>query len=148
MRIFLSPAFFFFLMIRRPPRSTLFPYTTLFRSRHKEHAHAGGHRADRAHFWRDRKSTRLNSSHVEISYAVFCLKKKKRLRHISIQPTPKKCMPVSADNYHSYMVDGVIVHNSPETTTGGRALKFSSFFFLMIRRPPRSTLFPYTTLFR
>src|SRR6266508_5092795 len=67
--------FFFFLMIRRPPRSTLFPYTTLFRSR----AHLGwpswivwtsGHD-------RDRKSTRLNSSHVAISYAVFCLKKKK-----------------------------------------------------------------------
>src|SRR5256885_9239795 len=76
---------FFFLMIRRPPRSTLFPYTTLFRS-------AGTHRilclgdstmhgypfdppvpfAD----WIDRKSTRLNSSHLVISYAVFCLKKK------------------------------------------------------------------------
>src|SRR3989442_4538809 len=74
--------YFFFLMIRRPPRSTLFPYTTLFRSpfldigrrvaeidvllRAVEHR-----RRDR-----DRKSTRLNSSHVRISYAVFCLKKK------------------------------------------------------------------------
>src|SRR6266436_7051166 len=81
--------FFFFLMIRRPPRSTLFPYTTLFRSR----------RAPRASGWPpcrrrccgrcegsscpsacrarlDRKSTRLNSSHGYISYAVFCLKKK------------------------------------------------------------------------
>src|SRR6266511_5824755 len=75
--------FFFFLMIRRPPRSTLFPYTTLFRSA----APAGGPPARR---WRgrchatspgwssDRKSTRLNSSHVKISYAVFCLKKKKK----------------------------------------------------------------------
>src|SRR5688572_32164288 len=70
--------FFFFLMIRRPPRSTLFPYTTLFRSeilrldlwwirrRRRGRAGCGG----------DRKSTRLNSSHSQISYAVFCLKKK------------------------------------------------------------------------
>src|SRR5256885_1324102 len=86
--------FFFFLMIRRPPRSTLFPYTTLFRSPHGEAA--GGHARERARGVRgvrqriahgrglhprrrggDRKSTRLNSSHLVISYAVFCLKKKK-----------------------------------------------------------------------
>src|SRR2546429_5174660 len=85
--------FFFFLMIRRPPRSTLFPYTTLFRSARRPPAT----RARRwrrpcrpaspptaafpagadAVFRRDRKSTRLNSSHGYISYAVFCLKKKK-----------------------------------------------------------------------
>src|SRR5437660_4551736 len=71
--------FFFFLMIRRPPRSTLFPYTTLVRSR----SHL---RSSLARQWPihgrddggDRKSTRLNSSHVAISYAVFCLKKKKK----------------------------------------------------------------------
>src|SRR3712207_9065388 len=94
----------FFLMIRRPPRSTLFPYTTLFRSRVREvprpvalraparrdvrgrwhrlvarpRARGRGQRALlRA---RDRKSTRLNSSHANISYAVFCLKKKKQTR--------------------------------------------------------------------
>src|SRR6266496_4867512 len=77
--------FFFFLMIRRPPRSTLFPYTTLFRSlaglRRRlaliqvGNEDSGAGLADPA---RDRKSTRLNSSHVEISYAVFCLKKKKK----------------------------------------------------------------------
>src|SRR5436309_8162288 len=75
---------FFFLMIRRPPRSTLFPYTTLFRSRKtKCDERTAGRRRRPA--WsslgrpphRDRKSTRLNSSHVKISYAVFCLKKKK-----------------------------------------------------------------------
>src|SRR6266702_7705368 len=69
---------FFFLMIRRPPRSTLFPYTTLFRSSH-ERLLASGHEVigiDRR-AWEDRKSTRLNSSHVASSYAVFCLKKKK-----------------------------------------------------------------------
>src|SRR3712207_8348954 len=88
----------FFLMIRRPPRSTLFPYTTLFRSEgrkderlgakvdhllhHGLHAVAAvGHDA-RLHpllQMRDRKSTRLNSSHANISYAVFCLKKKKHM---------------------------------------------------------------------
>src|SRR5215510_8138305 len=75
--------FFFFLMIRRPPRSTLFPYTTLFRSG-AVHAPRGGEARDprqsrgRTRKARrvDRKSTRLNSSHVAISYAVFCLKKK------------------------------------------------------------------------
>src|SRR5215813_13417136 len=70
--------FVFFLMIRRPPRSTLFPYTTLFRSRGRLHvgprAWSGATARGRPE---DRKSTRLNSSHVRISYAVFCLKKKK-----------------------------------------------------------------------
>src|SRR5574344_2593177 len=69
--------FFFFLMIRRPPRSTLFPYTTLFRScrnRTRYHFHHGIFYPYR---YGDRKSTRLNSSHQIISYAVFCLKKKK-----------------------------------------------------------------------
>src|SRR5215203_5474832 len=65
-------------MIRRPPRSTLFPYTTLFRSERRRRRHhpctPTGSRRRRS----DRKSTRLNSSHANISYAVFCLKKKKR----------------------------------------------------------------------
>src|SRR3989442_4738474 len=62
-------------MIRRPPRSTLFPYTTLFRSQDAD-AHHGQHHPQYMHPGQDRKSTRLNSSHVRISYAVFCLKKK------------------------------------------------------------------------
>src|SRR6266511_3042763 len=67
-------------MIRRPPRSTLFPYTTLFRSR-PDRRPLGGRlvRPPGRRLPRDRKSTRLNSSHVKISYAVFCLKKKKNL---------------------------------------------------------------------
>src|SRR6266702_5678718 len=76
--------FFFFLMIRRPPRSTLFPYTTLFRSSQAGRAPIPRDTClpDRvpargAPTMEDRKSTRLNSSHVAISYAVFCLKKKK-----------------------------------------------------------------------
>src|SRR5215204_6696061 len=83
--------FFFFLMIRRPPRSTLFPYTTLFRS-HPPGVHARGpRRRDRAHGG-DRKSTRLNSSHTVISYAVFCLKKKKKKhkKHKVKKKTKKK----------------------------------------------------------
>src|SRR6266567_2826642 len=76
-------AFFFFLMIRRPPISTLFPYTTLFRSSAAAEALGGEQsgRLGRSLLLRtareDRKSTRLNSSHSQISYAVFCLKKKK-----------------------------------------------------------------------
>src|SRR5215475_11617315 len=71
-------------MIRRPPRSTLFPYTTLFRSR-RRHDAAPGDRGPRRRVVarRDRKSTRLNSSHVKSSYAVFCLKKKKKRRGIA-----------------------------------------------------------------
>src|SRR3712207_7681834 len=76
---------FFFLMIRRPPRSTLFPYTTLFRSPTPQAFVVGKELQDRIVCGRyvrllareDRKSTRLNSSHANISYAVFCLKKKK-----------------------------------------------------------------------
>src|SRR5437870_13089170 len=78
--------FFFFLMIRRPPRSTLFPYTTLFRSFRGAVVKSSGSEVVKGveallrkqrFYSLDRKSTRLNSSHVAISYAVFCLKKKK-----------------------------------------------------------------------
>src|SRR2546422_7531357 len=99
-------------MIRRPPRSTLFPYTTLFRSRHRgaalahrvlhghalaaHHPHSGcapGHRVGVALRARDldRKSTRLNSSHGYISYAVFCLKKKKKIVHTHTEVPRDKC---------------------------------------------------------
>src|SRR5256885_8137233 len=92
--------FFFFLMIRRPPRSTLFPYTTLFRSQQEEVAHLDlldrhraylpigaddvglrGCQAQQGIEGIDRKSTRLNSSHLVISYAVFCLKKKQNTKN-------------------------------------------------------------------
>src|SRR5439155_23469036 len=89
----LIPLFFFFLMLRRPPRSTLFPYTTLFRSSGEAHPAfppapwlglcvfpdaRQSLQAQASARLGDRKSTRLNSSHVAISYAVFCLKKKKK----------------------------------------------------------------------
>src|SRR5437660_3761459 len=88
--IYLTFIIFFFLMIRRPPRSTLFPYTTLFRFTQIEdlpdHSMSACQLMDQAAYPQqqqvvsqsDRKSTRLNSSHVAISYAVFCLKKKKK----------------------------------------------------------------------
>src|SRR5256885_13119948 len=92
---------FFFLMIRRPPRSTLFPYTTLFRSVVTFHHRLlfGTDPTDAARrkltdVGGDRKSTRLNSSHLVISYAVFCLKKKK---------TP--------DNFHTFA--SPMQHNTP-----------------------------------
>ena len=116
-------------MIRRPPRSTLFPYTTLFRSIRAapsdcRHRHCLGLPLQNPFLWcLDRKSTRLNSSHDQISYAAFCLKKKK---HTRTPPPPHPTIPTPP-------------HPQP-------ALLF--LFFLMIRRPPRSTLFPYTTLFR
>src|SRR2546430_8684223 len=107
-------------MIRRPPRSTLFPYTTLFRSRVRKSSHPSRvstrkseylechkctgrdfaeqpfslrllppHRGDFMSVLSDRKSTRLNSSHSQISYAVFCLKKKKQIYEDSVTP---KCI--------------------------------------------------------
>src|SRR5256885_16953149 len=94
--------FFFFLMIRRPPRSTLFPYTTLFRSLIAPRPLDQGDPAERqtceprlrsrGSHQVDRKSTRLNSSHLVISYAVFCLKKKNKsinnlLMHPGLVPT-------------------------------------------------------------
>src|SRR5437870_9056595 len=96
-------------MIRRPPRSTLFPYTTLFRSaalvRSVQGIGDGLLQRQRSPCrWRDRKSTRLNSSHVAISYAVFCLKKKK-----------KQKIQVSTNNHDIQLVT---THpNNPSTPT-------------------------------
>src|SRR2546430_6114829 len=92
----------FFLMIRRPPRSTLFPYTTLFRSprgRHSllcgisdegwrevpQHRHQEDRRKEESTYGQDRKSTRLNSSHSHLSYAVFCSKR----QNVFVQPLPE-----------------------------------------------------------
>src|SRR5258708_26686324 len=92
-------------MIRRPPRSTLFPYTTLFRSDAgepkqnmdandgKKDRRSGGYREPAMLVIQDRKSTRLNSSHQIISYAVFCLKKKKNTNGHSSSPTQTRRCP-------------------------------------------------------
>src|SRR5205809_6216517 len=95
-----------FISIPPPPSSTLFPYTTLFRSRlsrsvDREHDHLGGDRDRRGHRARpqdvlDRKSTRLNSSHGYISYAVFCLKKKSLKRTQTTSPSSITRLAISA----------------------------------------------------
>src|SRR5438094_4118431 len=101
---YMQPYLFFFLMIRRPPRSTLFPYTTLFRSLEPEDRRGLErerlepvlvHRGPLAREPRDRKSTRLNSSHRTISYAVFCLKKKKKCSRIYINLSGIRVLPSS-----------------------------------------------------
>src|SRR3989442_6434083 len=107
---FLSFRFFFFLMIRRPPRSTLFPYTTLFRSLRASRdariqetlrVHGLSRRVfsdDILDVRRDRKSTRLNSSHVRISYAVFCLKKKIKDLFLCKWRLPRQQLYLDADD--------------------------------------------------
>src|SRR5437868_13241997 len=97
-------------MIRRPPRSTLFPYTTLFRSLYRPAGTVGRQRPSTfirltsdAGLTTDRKSTRLNSSHVSISYAVFCLKKKK-----------KQTPPI---NHHTMHNQHIPPADSPHTLT-------------------------------
>src|SRR6266571_743264 len=128
-------------MIRRPPRPTLFPYTTLFRSIWPvigDHVHRlGGRHGGRR--GQDRKSTRLNSSHMSISYAVFCLKKK-NIRHPNAEVRASAMALPSAAG----LADGRGRHDDDARLAYGRGLVV----FLRIRRPPRSTLFPYTTLFR
>src|SRR5205809_5757076 len=99
-------------MIRRPPRSTLFPYTTLFRSLPPEHAAVADVLRGHQRRWKlrpvlrspliDRKSTRLNSSHGYISYAVFCLKKKKQNTKRYHLKLPKISHTTSQTNSHSY----------------------------------------------
>src|SRR5215204_3635359 len=126
-------------MIRRPPRSTLFPYTTLFRTSRRRSNIVYCPTLFTRIAWKDRKSTRLNSSHTVISYAVFCLKKKKNKTNVKKEsaPTLDQITKLLKDNPSLKLF--VVGH----TDNVGNFL-----FFLMIRRPPRSTLFPYTTLFR
>src|SRR5256886_179561 len=100
----------------------------------------------------DRKSTRLNSSHSQISYAVFCLKKKKK-KHIECEHQNTTLRNIAsirtnARPTHDFIETLVIVYLSFFCVFMYRFFLLFFFFFLMIRRPPRSTLFPYTTLFR
>src|SRR5215217_1929171 len=133
-------------MIRRPPRSTLFPYTTLFRSPRRAGASGPcrppGPRRRRPRG--DRKSTRLNSSHANISYAVFCLKKKNKIQEQNEQQK-KHCKKTQILRHQAAIVSGL---SKVTDDTWSYGFDLLVFFFLMIRRPPRSTLFPYTTLFR
>src|ERR1039457_7377697 len=116
----------FFLMIRRPPRSTLFPYTTLFRSGviwYQGESNAGGNTYSKL-FPTDRKSTRLNSSHLVISYAVFCLEKDR------------------TDNSHRHALADTVGIAECENDVA------DFFFFFMLRRPRRPILFPNSPICR
>src|SRR2546421_6571621 len=99
-------------MIRRPPRSTLFPYTTLFRSYssfNKPPPAISAQNDVELGLYRDRKSTRLNSSHDQISYAVFCLKKKKKKNQFDFNILPETVSDKSAvtPEHTSHTVHGV-----------------------------------------
>src|SRR6266581_3018117 len=135
-------------MIRRPPRSTLFPYTTLFRSRprHATIPPLPTSAVASSLTGRDRKSTRLNSSHPSISYAVFCLKKKNDNAVRSNEATTYDVGLCPRYGFHSYLLRRRSRH--PCACRLHLGAGDYRFFFLMILRPPRSTLFPYTTLFR
>src|ERR1022692_2089625 len=99
-------------------------------------------------FRSDRKSTRLNSSHLVISYAVFCLKKKKRHRHHRRLSSLSRDRGTQATAEAGAGLGARLLTASRSVQIVSRIPIVFCFFFLMIRRPPRSTLFPYTTLFR
>src|SRR6202051_390395 len=144
----------FFLMIRRPPRSTLFPYTTLFRS----HFAGRNRQSDdetvvtpahgRVVELPDRKSTRLNSSHMSISYAVFCLKKKQKQKgggwSRAIFFYDCRCVWTRALRVISRRC------SDPRLLFATDLVSFRPciLFFLIIGRPRRPTLFPPRPLFR
>src|SRR5476649_1491047 len=135
------PSFFFFLMIRRPPRSTLFPYTTLFRSARPMRSWRSAPRDTRA---RRRPPARSedHTSELQSHSDLVCrllLEKKKELHITNL--SGNTCLLVG---YPKILVVDLCGHK-----LGSPAAHINAhFFFFMIRRPPRSTLFPYTTLFR
>src|SRR5438876_445891 len=102
----------------------------------------------------DRKSTRLNSSHPSISYAVFCLKKKKKYKQfhpnklLTHQYIHTVTLTILYSHLHVLIVKLLLSYSSTFIVYFFFFSSYLFFFFLMIRRPPRSTLFPYTTLFR
>src|SRR5215467_12629528 len=133
---------FFFLMIRRPPRSTLFPYTTLFRS-----ARASGLARGARHCARGITAARSRSeehtSELQSPCNLVCrllLEKKKRVQAVHAN----RAATSSAVGAQAHI--GRAGHRLPFQSTD--LFECPSFFFLMIRKPPTSTLFPYTTLFR
>src|SRR3990170_639431 len=138
-------------MIRRPPRSTLFPYTTLFRSSPTGRPPRWRRTTTSARSpccSRDRKSTRLNSSHQIISYAVFCLKKKYLVNKPTRLPHHlKKSQPATQTSQELTSGRSVDAEEALKEKVVHQHFR-ECFFFLMIRRPPRSPLFPSTTLSR
>src|SRR6202453_4964882 len=133
-------------MIRRPPRSTLFPYTTLFRSKrpHRPSACRTECRVRRHHgFAIDRKSTRLNSSHLRISYAVFCLKKT-ITKHNTQKKTTKRKNSDHACVNGSLPRSGIPSHEFEFVTIQG--LRPVSAFFFIKPVPPHNIKVPLSRL--
>src|SRR5450432_780088 len=138
MRFCDSTHLFFFLMIRRPPRSTLFPYTTLFRSRSAAGMCSGSTGQTGPSRRRSQRSEEHTSELQSRSDLVCRLLLEKKKSHVRFDRSPvrfslRSHVDRSSSSFHSL---------SDSRT------RYRLFFFLMIRRPPRSTLFPYTTLFR
>src|SRR5467141_942993 len=145
----MMPFVFFFLMIRRPPRSTLFPYTTLFRSHapllrpapprdgHHDRAHDADGRLPRLRQVRSEEHTSELQSHLKLVCRLLLEKKKNRMYRYSLRSKSHHKI-FSVRPWPSVTISAGTVYN----------IKRNMFFFLMIRQPPRSTLFPYTTLFR
>src|ERR1039457_3888225 len=134
----------FVLMIRRPPRSTLFPYTTLFRSHHPLPQRRAGYREGpscHAAVCGDRKSTRLNSSHLVISYAVFCLKKMRRSRPKSLGGNPRPRIAETAFAAPLFCLTLILFW---VTTNGnpGDLSSLSFFFFCRWAEPGKFPFFP------
>src|ERR1022692_1091215 len=143
--------FFFFLMIRRPPRSTLFPYTTLFRSKRACRRGVRGSCRHPSQPWHSRRSEE-HTSELQSPCNLVCrlLLEKKKTIH-----TNAPCFSASSTaSFRRASARGPSPRHSSEHTDrpSGYGCPTSScsrsFFFLMMRRPPRSTLFPYMTLFR
>src|SRR5476649_787665 len=144
-------SFFFFLMIRRPPRSTLFPYTTLFRSSAAPLALKVVNRKREQGPQPRRRSEEHTSelqSHSDLVCRLLLEKKKKNIAspHSISSYTYRTIDSPNRIAISAFLAMRSIVRRKPRIEAENRPT--SAFFFLMIRRPPRSTLFPYTTLFR
>src|SRR6202522_1049873 len=137
-------------MIRRPPRSTLFPYTTLFRSKYLLHSAEGTPARGLSPGpprREDRKSTRLNSSHLRISYAVFCLKKtESNLVHRADADLVFPATVISAVREPDFVVPALFICAFDDSLS--LFVCYVSFFFFMIRAPPDFPPFPFPPSFR
>src|SRR6266511_1409884 len=143
-------SFFFFLLIRRPPRSTLFPYTTLFRSRPAvPHSPAAARRPGLRPFWRRSEEHTSELQSRENLVCRLLLEKKKIVAIEGLVPPQIRLTERRAKTISQHMTVQCVKQNDDFNYS----CKFdnyvlSCFLFFMTRRPPRSTLFPYTTLFR
>src|SRR6266496_4198457 len=142
--VYALSCFFFFLMIRRPPRSTLFPYTTLFRSpAARTWPTRSRSRSAPARAWRSEEHTSELQSRRDLVCRLLLEKKKKILFRDYYWKNKEEILNIRLNNL-SFSLILIWITND----IAFFFLNFFFFFFLMIRRPPRSTLFPYTTLFR